>query len=135
MATTLTPTLTLNDSTTFSDTISFSVTDTLAVTAPAQSLSTIVATATGSQSIIIPASTAIRYLFVRHTGTTDGSTGTTRQVDVEFTTNEAIARLSAEEWLFMPVHHAEADVGVQLHVQHSSSSDVVLLEYAYWAKG
>ena len=131
----LIPTLTIKDSTSFSDEINFSVTDSLTVTAPSSSLSTIVATATGSQSIIIPASTAIRYLFVRHTGTTDGSTGTTRQVDVEFTTDEAIARLSANEWLFMPVHHAEADVGVQLHVQHSSSSDVVQLEYAYWAKG
>ena len=131
----LVPTLTLSDSTTFSDKINFSVTDSLTVTAPSQSLSTIVATATGSDSIIVPASTAIRYLFVRHTGTTDGSTPTTRQVDVEFTTNEAIARLSAGEWLFMPVHHAEADVGVQLHVQHSDPSDVVQLEYAYWAKG
>ena len=131
----LVPTLTLTDTTTFSDSISFSVTDSLNVTAPSSSLSTIVATATGSQSVIVPASTNIAYLFVRHTGTTDGSTGTTRQVDVEFTTDEAIARLSAEEWLFMPVHHAEANVGVQLHVQHSSSSDVVQLEYAYWTKG
>ena len=131
----LVPTLSIKDTTTFSDEVNFSVTDSLTVTAPSSSLSTIVATATGSASIIIPASTAIRYLFVRHTGTTDGSTSTTRQVDVEFTTDEAIARLSAGEWLFMPVHHAEANVGVQLHVQHSSSSDVVQLEYAYWAKG
>jgi len=131
----LVPTLSIVDTGSFSDEINFSVTDSLTVTAPSSSLSTIVATATGSASIIIPASTAIRYLFVRHTGTTDGSTGTTRQVDVEFTTDEAIARLSTGEWLFMPVHHAEANVGVQLHVQHSSSSDVVLLEYAYWAKG
>ena len=132
---TLTPTLTLVSTDAASDDINFSVTDSLSVKAPALGLSTVVATATGSASIIIPASTAIRYLFVRHTGTTDGSTSTTRQVDVEFTTDEAIARLSAQEWLFMPVHHAEANVGVQLHVQHSSSSDVVQLEYAYWAKG
>ena len=131
----LVPTLSIVDTSSFSDEINFTVTDNLTVTAPSSSLSTIVATATGSASIIIPASTAIRYLFVRPTGTTDGSTSTTRQVDVEFTTDEAFARLSAEEWLFMPVHHAEADVGVQLHVQHSSSSDVVQLEYAYWAKG
>tara|TARA_R100001163_G_C4944290_1_gene114764 strand:- start:167 stop:571 length:405 start_codon:yes stop_codon:yes gene_type:complete len=132
---TLTATLILKDSTTFSDEINFSLSKDLTTTAPSQSLSTIVATATGSQSIIIPASTAIRYLYVKHSGTTDGSTSTTRQVDVEFTTDEAIARLSAGEFLFMPVHHAEADVGVQLHVQHSSSSDVVQLEYAFFAKG
>ena len=52
----LIPTLTIKDSTSFSDEINFSVTDSLTVTAPSSSLSTIVATATGSQSIIIPAS-------------------------------------------------------------------------------
>ena len=86
----------------------------------------------GGDSIIIPASTAIMYLFVRHTGTTDGSVATTRQVDVEFTTNEAIARLGAGEFLFMPIFHAGEDVGVQFQV---ASSSVVKMEYAYWTKG
>ena len=125
----LVPTLSIVDTSSFSDEINFTVTDNLTVTAPSSSLSTIVATATGSASIIIPASTAIRYLFVRHTGTTDGSTSTTRQVDVEFTTHEGIARLSSEEWLFMPVSHAGASVGVQLQVNHASN---VQMEYAYW---
>ena len=132
---TLTPTLTLASTDVTSDTLSFSVTDSLTVAAPLVGISKIVATATGSQSVIVPASTVIAYLYVKHTGTTDGSTSTTRQVDVEFTTDEAIARLSAGEFLFMPVHHAEANVGVQLHVQHSSSDDVVQLEYAFFAKG
>ena len=132
---TLTPTLTLASTDISSDTLSFSVTDSLTVAAPLVGISKIVATATGSQSVIVPASTVIAYLYVKHTGTTDGSTSTTRQVDVEFTTDEAIARLSAGEFLFMPVHHAEANVGVQLHVQHSSSSDVVQMEYAFFTKG
>tara|TARA_Y100001938_G_C8085696_1_gene431862 strand:+ start:2335 stop:2739 length:405 start_codon:yes stop_codon:yes gene_type:complete len=132
---TLTPTLTLASTDVTSDTLSFSVTDSLTVAAPLVGISKIVATATGSQSVIVPASTVIAYLYVKHTGTTDGSTSTTRQVDVEFTTDEAIARLSAGEFLFMPVHHAEANVGVQLHVQHSSSSDVVQMEYAFFTKG
>jgi len=126
----LVPTLTLNDTTTFSDIINFSVTDSLTVTAPAQSVSTIIATATGGNNIIITdTGGAIVYLFVRHTGTTDGSTGTTQQVDVEFTTDEGIARLSAGEFLFMPVSHAGASVGVQLQVNHASN---VQMEYAYW---
>ena len=132
---TLTPTLTLSSTDISSDTLSFSVTDSLTVAAPLVGISKIVATATGSQSVIIPASTAIAYLYIKHTGTTDGSTATVRQVDVEFTSDEAIARLSAGEFLFMPVHHAEANVGVQLHVQHSSSSDVVQMEYAFFTKG
>ena len=128
----LVPTLTINDTTTFSDAISFSVTDSLTAAAPAQALSLVNATATGAASIIVPASTAIAYLFVRHTGTTDGSTGTAQLVDVEFTTNEAVARLGAEEWLFMPIFHAAEDVGVQLQVAHDS---IVQCEYAYWTKG
>ena len=130
----LVPTLSIVDTGSFSDEINFSVTGSLTVTAPSSSLSTIVATATGSQSIILPASTAIAYLFIRHTGTTDGSTSTVRQVDVENTDNEAFARLSAGEWMFIPFNHAEANVGVQLHVQHSSPSDVVQMEYAYWTR-
>jgi hypothetical protein len=132
---TLTPTLTLASTDISSDTLSFSVTDSLTVAAPLVGISKIVATATGNQSVIIPASTAIAYLYIKHTGTTDGSTATARQVDVEFTSDEAIARLSAGEFLFMPVHHAEANVGVQLHVQHSDSSDVVQMEYAFFTKG
>ncbi len=128
----LVPTLTLTDSTTFSDVINFTVTDSLTVTAPSQSLSTEIVTATGGNHIIIPAGTAIAYLFVRHTGTTDGSTGTAQLVDLENTDNEAFARLGAGEWLFMPFNHAGASVGVQLQVAHASN---VLCEYAYWTKG
>ena len=129
----LIPTLTLKDTTTFSDEISFSVTDSLTTAAPAQALSLVNATATGSASVIVPTTGgAIVYLFVRHTGTTDGSTSTAQQVDVEFTTDEGIARLSTGEWLFMPVSHAGVDVGVQLQVNHAS---VVQCEYAYWTAG
>ena len=126
----LIPTLTIKDTTTFSDEISFSVTDSLTVVAPARGMSLVNATATGGASIIVPTTGgAIVYLFVRHTGTTDGSTATAQQVDVEFTTNEGIARLSTGEWLFMPVSHAGASVGVQLQVNHASN---VQMEYAYW---
>ncbi len=128
----LVPTLTLKDTTTFSDEINFSVTDSLTVTAPSQGLTTIIATATGGNHVIVPAGTAIAYLFVRHTGTTDGSTGTSPLVDLENTDNEAFARLGAGEWLFMPINHAGARVGVQLQVAHVSN---VQLEYAYWTKG
>jgi len=128
----LVPTLTLTDTTTYSDDISFSLTDSLTVAAPAQALSLINATATGGNNIIVPASTAIAYIYIKHTGTTDGSTGTAQLVDVEFTTDEAVARLGAGEFLFMPIFHAGEDVGVQLQVAHAS---IVQCEYAYWTKG
>jgi hypothetical protein len=128
----LKPTLTLNDTETFSDTINFSITDDLTVTAPAKSLSLEIATNTGGNHIIVPESTNISYLFVRHTGTTDGSTSTSQLVDIEDTDNVAIARLGPGEFCFLPWHKAGATKGVQLQVAHASN---VQMEYAYWTKG
>ena len=127
----LIPTLSLKDTTTFSDEINFSVTDSLTVTAPAQGLSTVIAPASGTVEIVA-ASTAIVYLFVRHTGTTDGSTGTAQLVDVEESGGAGFARLGANEWMFMPFNHHTGNVSIHLHVQHAS---VVQMEYAYWTKG
>jgi len=132
---TLTPTLTITGTAAdFGNALTVSETVNLTVQAPMTGPSTVVATATPSDTTIKAASTGIAYLYVKHSGTTDGSTSTARQVDVEFTTGEAIARLSANEFLFMPVHHAEENVGVNLHVQHSSPSDVVQMEYAFYSK-
>ena len=128
---TLKPTLTLNSTDAFSDVLNFSISDDLTVTAPSQGLSTIIATATGGNHIIIPTTTSIVYLFVRHTGTTDGSTGTSQLVDLENTDNEAFARLGAGEFLFMPFNHAGVRVGVQLQGAHASN---VQLEYAFFTK-
>ena len=90
---TFTPTLTLASTDLTSDELSFSVTDSLTVAAPSRSLSLETVTTTGGNHIIIPAATAVAYLFVRHTGTTDGSTGTAQLLDIEDTDNVAIARL------------------------------------------
>jgi len=130
---TLTPTLTLTSSDVSSDSLALSVTDSLTVAAPLQAVSRINATATGADNIIIPASTAVSYLYVKHTGTTDGSTGTAQLVDLEFTAdNIAFARLGAGEFLFMPFNNAGATDGVQLQVAHNS---VVQMEYAFFTKG
>ena len=128
---TLSPTLSLASSDATSDTLNMTVTDTLSVTVPSIGLSTLNATATGGDHIIVPAGTAVAYLFVRHTGTTDGSTATAQLLDLENTDNEAFARLGAGEWLFMPFNHGGASVGVQLQVAHAS---VVQVEYAFWTK-
>ena len=129
---TLTPTLKLESTDITSDSLSLSVTDSLTVTTPLVGISKINATATGAESIIVPAGTAIAYLYVRHTGTTDGSTATAQLVDLENTDNEAFARLGAGEFLFMPFNHAGVSVGVQLQVAHAS---VVQMEYAFFTKG
>tara|TARA_R100001369_G_scaffold80880_1_gene111519 strand:+ start:433 stop:828 length:396 start_codon:yes stop_codon:yes gene_type:complete len=129
---TLSPSLTLTSTDSSSDVLSFTVADTLTVVAPSVGVSKINATATGNASIIVPATTSIVYLYVKHTGTTNGTTATAQLVDIEFTTDEAIARLGAGEFLFMPISHAAADVGVQLQVAHAS---VVQMEYAFFTKG
>ena len=130
---TLTPSLTLSSTDASSDVLSFTVTDTLTIAAPSVGLSKINATATGASNIIVPAGTAISYLYVRHTGTTDGSTATAQLVDLEITDdNTAFARLGAGEFLFMPFNHAGESVGVQLQVAHAS---VVQMEYAFFTKG
>ena len=128
---TLTPTLTLTSSDVTSDELNFSVTDSLTVTAPSQSLSMEIVTTTGGNHIIVPAATAIAYLFVRHTGTTDGSTGTAQLLDIEDTADVAFARLGAGEWCFFPYNKAGGSVGVQLQ----SASGNIQAEYAFWTKG
>ena len=127
----LVPTLTLTDTASFSDEVSFSVTDSLTVKAPSSSLTTIIADSTGANNIIVPLTGGITtYLFVRHTGTTNGSTPSTVQVDVEETGDAMFARLAAGEWLFLPFNHHAGDVGVQLQ---STGADVQM-EYAFWTK-
>ena len=128
---TLTPTLTLASTDATSDEIDFSVTDSLTVAAPHSGLSQVIATATGSDTIIVPASTAIAYLFVRHTGTTDGTTTTTQLVDVEETGDAAFARLGPGEFLFLPFCHHAGNVGIQFQVAHASN---VQMEYAFFTK-
>ena len=126
----LIPTLTLKDETTFSDEINFSVTDSLTVKAPSQSLSTIIADTTGANNIIVTANADKQtWLFVRHTGTSDGSSTTSAHCDIELTGDVAVGTLKSGEWFFFPFCGNGASVGVQLQAVGSA----VQLEYAYWS--
>jgi len=127
----LTPTLKLQMVTAtgqVSDTLGLSVTDSLTLKSPSRGPGNVICTTTGANTIIVPASTDNVYLYVRHTGTSDGSSSATAQVDVENTDNEGFARLKAGEFLFMPFSHGAASVGVQLQ----STSGSVQMEYAFW---
>ena len=126
----LVPTLTLTDSTTFSDEISFSVTDSLTVTAPSRSLSTIIVDTTGANNIIVPANDNKQtWVFIRHTGTSDGSASTSAHCDIELTGNVAIGTLKANEWLWFPHCGNGGSTGIQLQAVGSA----VQCEYAYWS--
>ena len=126
----LVPTLTLTDTTTFSDEVSFSVTDSLTVTAPSSSLSTIVVDTTGANNIIVAANDNKQtWLFVRHTGTSDGSSSTSAHCDIEITGDVAVGTLKPNEWFFFPFCGNGASKGVQLQAVGSA----VQCEYAYWS--
>ena len=127
----LTPTLKITRAKaagTTQDNLAILVTDSLALKAPSRGPGNVICDGTGGNTIIVPASTDNVYLYIRHTGTTDGSSSGTAQVDVENTDNEASARLKAGEFLFMPFSHAGASVGVQLQ----STSGNIMMEYAFW---
>ena len=126
----LIPTLTIKDATTFSDEISFSVTDELTVKAPSSSLTTIIADTTGANNIIVAANADKQtWLFVRHTGTSDGSSSTSAHCDIELTGDVAVGTLKSGEWFFFPFCGNGGSTGVQLQAVGSA----VQLEYAYWS--
>ena len=126
----LIPTLTIKDTTTFSDEINFSVTDSLTVKAPSSSLTTIIADTTGANNIIVAANADKQtWLFVRHTGTSDGSSTTSAHCDIELTGDVAVGTLKSGEWFFFPFCGNGGSTGVQLQAVGSA----VQLEYAYWS--
>ena len=126
----LVPTLSIVDTTTFSDEINFSITDSLTVTAPSSSLSTIVVDTTGANNIIVAANDNKQtWVFVRHTGTSDGSSSTSAHCDIEITGDVAVGTLKPNEWFFFPFCGNGASKGVQLQAVGSA----VQCEYAYWS--
>jgi hypothetical protein len=125
---TLTPTLTLSSTDASSDTLALSVTDSLTIGAPAIGVSkTAIAASGGTASVLKPSGSANQYFYIRHTGyQADGTTATTNQVAVELGGNTDLLRIAAGEWAFFPV---KSDVIVEAL---SSSSHLILIEYAYW---
>jgi len=127
---TLIPTLSLTSSDATSDTLDFSVIDTLTIKAPSSSLSQTVVDTTGANNIIVAANADKQtWVFIRHTGTTDGSTTTTAHCDVELTGDVAVGTLKPGEFCFFPFCGNGGSVGVQLQAVGSS----VQMEYAYWS--
>ena len=110
--------------------MSFSVTDSLTTGNPCKGISKVNAGTTGGDTIIKPAGTATAYLYIKHTGTTDGSTATTNAVDVEDTDDVAFAQLSAGEFMFLPYSKAGGSKGVQLE----TTAGTVQVEYAFFTK-
>ena len=127
---TLTAKLTLSSSNVTSDSLNLSVSDTLTVTNPSIPVARTSVTTTGANNIIQPATDGqTYYVYVKHTGTSDGTTAVTSTLNIELTGDVVIGKLSAGEFMFMPVGaHA---LGVQLQ----ASASTIIAEYAYFTKG
>ena len=120
--------LTSTDAT--SDSLDVTVTDELTVGAPSVGLSRVIAPAgSGNKVNIAPSLDARRYLYLKHTGTTDGTTTTASEVYVETADAVWFSKLAAGEFLLMPINAN----GAQL-IQCRSTSGNIVVEYAYWTK-
>ena len=124
---TLTATLSLTSTDATSETTSLTEIKAITVGSPIIGISRVsVAVSGGSDVAIVPSGAANQYVYIKHTGfQSDGSTVTTNQLSVKFASTEGV-RISAGEWAFLP---SKSDVVVNLI---SSSTETILVEYAYW---
>ena len=127
---TITAKLTLTSSDISSDSLNVAVTDALTVGFPANGVSQTSVTTTGANNIIQPATDGqTYYVYVKNTGTTDGTTETSATLTVELTGDVIFGKLAAGEFCFLPVG------GHSLGVQLQSSTSTIVAEYAYFVKG
>tara|TARA_R100000278_G_C5411224_1_gene143155 strand:+ start:126 stop:515 length:390 start_codon:yes stop_codon:yes gene_type:complete len=127
---TLTPTLTLASTDLSSDELNFSVTDSLTTGQDYRALARTTVSTTGANNIIQPTTDGqTYYLYVKHTGTTDGSTATTETLNLELTGDVVFGKLAAGEFCFIPIG------GHSLGIQLQASSGTIVAEYAYFVKG
>ena len=125
---TLTPTIKLESTDATSDSLSFTVNPSVSVTDPSVGLSKIAATTTGGDTIIVPDHSDTRYLYLKHTGKDASDSAVTTTLNVEIENNKPFAKLSAGEWMFVPVG------GASLQIQLEASASTIIAEYAYWTK-
>ena len=126
---TLNTSLTISSTDSTSDTdFGLTVTDILTIGIPSTGLSkTAIEVSGGTATTLVPSGSANQYVYIKHTGyQSDGSTATTNQVTVELGGNTDLLRLAAGEWCFF-TSKSSSTVEVL-----SSSSQTILVEYAYW---
>ena len=129
---TLKPTLTLQSDAgdLSSDELNFTVTDSLTIGQDYRAIARTTVSTVGASNIIQPTTTgATYYLYVKHTGTTDGSTATTENLGIELTGDTPFGILAPGEFCFVPI--GGGSFGVQLQ----ASAGTIVAEYAYFVKG
>ena len=128
---TLNTTLTLSSTDVSSDTLSMTVTDSLTVVSPIVNISTITATTTGGDNIIVPNVDSPRYVYLKHTGLNSaGSSSGTDKVHVETADGTTIMELKTGEFAFFPYYKEGAGL-----LQLEASANTVQVEYAFFTRG
>ena len=128
---TLTPTLTLNSSDHVDgETLGLSVSDQLVVGPPSIGLSRVALEAgSGSVTAIKPAGSAgNHYLYVKHTGKQGNGTDDATNAVVLKLASTSLSVIQPGEFCFFNVINSGVINAI------SSSSETLLLEYAYWTK-
>ena len=125
---TVTATLTLVSTDATTDELSLTASSSLTIGPPQIGISkTAVAASGGTATVLVPSGSNNQYVYIKHTGKqSDGSTATTNQLAIELGTNTDLLRLGAGEFCFFP---SKSDELVEVL---SSSSQTILIEYAYW---
>ena len=126
----LTASLTLSSTTTSTDNLDLSVADSISVGAPSTGVSrAILAVNGGSDTSLKPAGSAgNHFLYVKHTGLQgDGTTTATNAIVLKLAST-SLSVLTPGEWSFFNVINSGVINGI------SSSSETILVEYAYWTK-
>tara|TARA_R100000951_G_scaffold19988_1_gene16811 strand:- start:521 stop:910 length:390 start_codon:yes stop_codon:yes gene_type:complete len=127
---TLKPTLTLFSSDISSDELNFTITDSLTTGQDYRALARTTVSTVGASNIIQPTTSgSTYYLYVKHTGTTDGSTATTENLGLELTGDVVFGILAPGEFCFVPIG------GHSLGIQLQASAGTIVAEYAYFVKG
>jgi|TARA_R100000084_G_scaffold63788_1_gene27723 hypothetical protein len=126
---TLKPRLILKCSDATDDILNMNVSDSLQVTDPFISPSKVACTTTGEDTVIVPASTDIKYVYIKHTGKDASDAPNVANLLVEITNGTQIAELAPNEWMILPFK-GPGSVGVQVE----AASTTIVVEYAYWTK-
>ena len=104
-----------------------SPTNKLSVTDPFISLAQTTATTTGGDSIIVPASSGIKYVYIKHTGVDGSGSNATAILNVESADSTHIIELGQDEFMFVPIKASQL-------IQLEAASGTIVAEYAFFTK-
>lgn len=107
--------------------LNLNVSDALSVTDPFIGLAQITAGNAGANSIIVPASSGIKYVYIKHTGVDASGSNATAILNVESADDTHIIELGQDEFMFVPIKASQL-------IQLEAASGTIVAEYAFFTK-